>query len=195
MPRSESRSPAGRAGKAMLAACQPRSARSLIPNVPAGPAGGQARRESIRAALLRVGALGVELVADEAELLGRGLRASSARRRRPGRPSRSSRGPPRASRPDGASRGASRRRRRSGRCRGPSRRPIGPRPSQPCSRRIRSLSRRRRGCPGTSGSRCVSTKLRVLWRMITKTWRALIAISHAPPRAGQARRRMRRSRR
>ena len=29
-----------------------------------------------------------------------------------------------------------------------------------------------------------STKLRLLWRMITKTWRALIAISQAPPLPG-----------
>ena len=41
-----------------------------------------------------------------------------------------------------------------------------------------------RGSRRTSGSRSVSTNERVDWRMITKTWRALIAISHAPPLPG-----------
>ena len=69
--------------------------------------------------LLRVGAAGVELLADQAQLVGgrrrRRRRASSATR---SRPADRRRGPARSSRPGGASRGASRRRRRSGRSRG-----------------------------------------------------------------------------
>ena len=50
-------------------------------------------------------------------------------------------------------------------------------------------ARRRRGCRARSGSRSSRRSERDDWRMITNTWRALIAISHAPPRPGQPRRR------
>ena len=61
---------------------------------------------------------------------------------------------------------------------------LGPRPSQPPSRRIRSACSAPPRLPGDVRKSIVSTKLRFVWRMITKTWRALIAISHAPPEPG-----------
>ncbi len=99
------------------------------------------------------------------------------------------------SRPGGASRGASRRSRRSGRCRGRSRRPSGRAPASRPRGGCAPPARRHRGCRATSGSRCARRSERALWRMITNTWRALMAISHAPPLPGQPRRRVRRSRR
>ena len=131
-----------------------------------------------------VDASGIELLAHEAQLLGGRRR----RRRDVGGhldlPADGRRAPPRAWRPGAASRAASRRSRRSGRCRGRSRRWSGHDPaSRPRAGSARP-ARPHRGCRARSGSRCVSTNDRFDWRMITKTWRALIAISQAPPLPG-----------
>ena len=60
------------------------------------------------------------------------------------------------------------------------------RPRAGCAR----PARRRRGCPGDVRKSIFSTNERRDWRMITNTWRALIAISHAPPGPGQPGRRV-----
>ena len=58
-------------------------------------------------------------------------------------------------------------------------------PSQPCSRRIRSAFSAPPRFPGEVRKSIRSTNERADWRMITKIWRALIAISQAPPEPGR----------
>ena len=57
-------------------------------------------------------------------------------------------------------------------------------PSQPPSRRMRSASAAPPRLPGDVRKSIDSTNERFDWRMITNTWRALIAISQAPPLPG-----------
>ena len=120
-PGSGSRSPVGRAGKAMLAACQPRShgsptrtyprvlpvVRHAAPADLASPTSCRRRSGSSSSRMRR-----------SSSAVGGGRRPRGRRRPRTSQPivvaDRLER-----SRPGGANRGASRRRRRSGRCRGP----------------------------------------------------------------------------
>ena len=61
---------------------------------------------------------------------------------------------------------------------------VGPRPFQPPASRIASACSAPPRLPGDVRKSIRSTNERDDWRMITNTFRALIAISHAPPEPG-----------